>query len=191
LDAGNEVATQAARSIARRLTAERNGDGRPDLIFCLDEQRQASEVCDRVLASREQGALLRDQAVLMRAGHHSELLELELARRQIPFVKYGGIRYLEAAHVKDFVALLRVATNPTDQLSWFRLLQLLDGIGPVSAKRLCDELLAGKPSLSELPRRWREADMPVPARETGQLLLHALASASSGVAARVEHLKGA
>src|SRR5262249_31312902 len=135
--------------------------------------------------------LLRDQAVLMRAGHHSELLELELARRQIPFVKYGGIRYLEAAHVKDFVALLRVATNPTDQLSWFRLLQLLDGIGPVSAKRLCDELLAGKPSLSELPRRWREADMPVPAREPGQLLLETLASASAGVAARVEQLERA
>jgi DNA helicase II / ATP-dependent DNA helicase PcrA len=191
LDAGNEVATYAARSFARRLSAERGGDARPELIFCLDEQRQASEVCDRVLASREQGALLREQAVLMRAGHHSDLLELELSRRKIPFVKYGGIRYLEAAHVKDFIALLRIATNPTDQLSWFRLLQLLDWIGPVIAKRLCDELLAGKPSLSELPRRWREADMPAPAREPGQLLLDTLASASAGVAARVEHLKRA
>src|SRR5919204_1366951 len=100
LDAGNEVAAHARRSFARRLTAEREGAARPVLIFCLDEQRQAIEVCERVLAYREQGALLRDQAVLMRAGHHSDLLELELSRRQIPFVKYGGIRYLEAAHVK-------------------------------------------------------------------------------------------
>jgi DNA helicase II / ATP-dependent DNA helicase PcrA len=192
LDAGNEVALQATRSFPRRLTAERTGDGRPELVFCLDEQRQASEVCDRVLTCREQGALLREQAVLMRAGHHSDLLELELSRRKIPFVKYGGIRYLEAAHVKDFIALLRVATNPTDQLSWFRLLQLMDGIGPVSARRLCDELLAGKPSRSELPRRWREADMPAPAREVGQLLLDTVAaSASGGFAARLEHLKRA
>ena len=192
LDAGNEVAMHATRSFARHLTAERGGSARPDLIFCLDEQRQASEVCDRVLACREQGALLRDQAVLMRAGHHSDLLELELSRRMIPFVKYGGLRYLEAAHVKDLIALLRVATNPTDELSWFRLLQLFDGIGPVSAKRLCDALLCGKPSLSELPRRWREADIPAAAREPGQLLLDTLAaSASSGVAARLEQLKRA
>jgi ATP-dependent DNA helicase UvrD/PcrA len=192
LDAGNEVAMHATRSFARNLTAERGGSARPDLIFCLDEQRQASEVCDRVLACREQGALLRDQAVLMRAGHHSDLLELELSRRMIPFVKYGGLRYLEAAHVKDLIALLRVATNPTDELSWFRLLQLFDGIGPVSAKRLCDALLCGKPSLSELPRRWREADIPAAAREPGQLLLDTLAaSASAGVAARLEQLKRA
>jgi DNA helicase-2/ATP-dependent DNA helicase PcrA len=192
LDAGNEVAIHASRSFARRLTAERGGDARPALIFCLDEQRQASEVCERVLARREEGSLLRDQAVLVRAGHHSDLLELELSRRKIPFVKYGGIRYLEAAHVKDFIALLRVATNPADQLSWFRLLQLLDGVGPVIAKRLCDELLAGKPSLAELPRRWREAEMPAPAREPGQLVLDTLeASAGAGVAARVDHLRRA
>src|SRR5262249_41677035 len=126
LDAGNEVAAHATRSFARHLTAERDGDARPELVFCLDEQRQAIEVCDRVLARREQGSLLRDQAVLIRAGHHSDLLELELARRKIPFRKYGGIRYLEAAHVKDFVALLRIAVNVRDALSWFRVLQLLD-----------------------------------------------------------------
>jgi len=133
LDAGNEIASQATRSFPRRLIAEREGEGRPELVFCLDEQRQASEVCERVLTRREEGALLREQAVLMRAGHHSDLLELELSRRKIPFVKYGGVRYLEAAHVKDFLALLRVATNPSDQLAWFRLLQLLEGVGPVLA----------------------------------------------------------
>jgi DNA helicase-2/ATP-dependent DNA helicase PcrA len=176
LDAGNEVAVQATRSFARRLTAERDGDTRPELVFCLDEQRQAIEVCDRVLDRREQGALLRDQAVLMRAGHHSDMLELELARRNVPFRKYGGIRYLEAAHVKDFVALLRIAVNPRDELSWFRVLQLLDGVGPVHARRLIDGLLTDQPALADLPHRWRKADVPVTARDPGQCLVDALAA---------------
>jgi DNA helicase-2/ATP-dependent DNA helicase PcrA len=189
LEPGNEVALHATRSFGRRLVAERDGDGRPALLFCSDEQRQALEVCERVLARREQGSLLREQAVLMRAGHHSALLELELSRRKIPFVKYGGIRYLDAAHVKDFVAVLRVATNPADQLSWFRLLQLLDGIGPVLARRLCEDLLAGKPPLSDLPARWDEADVPRAAREPGRCLLEALAASRGGVVAtQVERL---
>src|SRR5258707_3970331 len=96
----------------------------------------------------------------MRDGHHSDLLELELSRRKIPFVKYGGIRYMEAAHVKDFLALLRVATNPDDQLSWFRLLQLLDGVGPVIAKRLFDELLSDKPGAPAGRRCLRRACNP-------------------------------
>jgi DNA helicase-2/ATP-dependent DNA helicase PcrA len=192
LDAGNEVAIHATRSFARRLTAERAGDRRPELVFCPDELHEAIEVCDRVLARREEGALLRDQAVLMRAGHHSELLELELSRRKIPFVKYGGIRYLETSHVKDFVALLRVATNPADQLSWFRLLQLLDGVGPVIAKRICDELLLDKPQIAELPGLWDVADVPAAAREPGRLLLDTLAvSANATAAARVEQLEQA
>jgi DNA helicase II / ATP-dependent DNA helicase PcrA len=192
LDAGNEVASHARRSFARRLSAEREGVARPELVFCLDEQRQASEVCERVLARREEGALLREQAVLMRAGHHSDLLELELSRRKIPFVKYGGIRYLDAAHVKDFLALLRIATNPSGQLSWFRLLQLLEGVGPVLARRLFDELLSDKPPLSDLPRRWREAEVPVAARAPGQLLLDTLAaSQDAAAAARAECLKEA
>lgn len=192
LDAGNEVAAHATRSFARHLTAERDGDARPELVFCLDEQRQTIEVCDRVLAQREQGALLRDQAVLMRAGHHSDLLELELSRRKIPFRKYGGIRYLEAAHVKDFVALLRIAVNLRDELSWFRVLQLLDGIGPVHARRLTESLLADRPSLSDLPDRWRPADIPLPARQPGQRLVDTLAaSAGLPAAAQVDSLEQA
>ena len=192
LDAGNEVAACAARSFARRLTTDRGGEQRPALVFVLDEQRQAIELCERVLARREQGVLLREQAVLMRAGHHSDLLELELGRRKIPFVKYGGIRYLEAAHVKDFLALLRVAVNPADQLSWFRLLQLLDGVGPVSARRLLDELLADAPSLSTVPERWREADVPASARGQGAAVFEALAvTPGDRVAVQVERLKRA
>jgi ATP-dependent DNA helicase UvrD/PcrA len=192
LDVGNEVAVHAARSFARRLTAERDGERRPELVFCPDELRQAVEVCERVLTCREEGALLREQAVLMRAGHHSDLLELELSRRSIPFVKYGGIRYLEAAHVKDFVALLRVATNPSDRLSLFRLLQLLDGIGPVLARRLCEELLADEPVPADLPGRWRNADVPAAARAGGGRLLDTLAASSAdAVGVRTERLREA
>ena len=178
LDVGNEVAVHASRSFDRRLVAERDGAEKPVLVFCLDEQRQAEEVCERVLGRREEGVLLRDQAVLMRAGHHSDRLELELGRRKIPFAKYGGIRYLEAAHVKDLLALFRVAINPGDQLAWFRLLQLLDGVGPVAARRLADELLAGEPPPAALPTRWDSAGVPGPARPLGRGMLEALAVAS-------------
>jgi len=88
---------------------------------------------------------LREQTVLMRAGHHSDLLELELTRRKVPFVKYGGIRYLDAADVKDLVCLLWIADNPGDQLAWFRLLQLLDGVGPATARRVLDGLEFAQP----------------------------------------------
>src|SRR5262249_10536235 len=160
----NEVAVHATRSFDRRLVAEHDGTQKPELVFCLDEQRQAQEVCERVLARREEGVLLRDQAVLMRAGHHSDRLELDAGRRKSPFGKYGGIRYLEAAHVKDLLALFRVAANPGDQLGWFRLLQLLDGVGPVAARRLTDELLAGEPPPAALPARWDAAEVPGSAR---------------------------
>jgi DNA helicase II / ATP-dependent DNA helicase PcrA len=83
---------------------------------------------------------LRRQAVLFRTGHHSDLLELELARRNIPFVKYGGLKFLEAAHVKDALGLLRILANPLDEVSWFRVLQLLDGVGPAAARRMIDHL---------------------------------------------------
>jgi DNA helicase-2/ATP-dependent DNA helicase PcrA len=192
LDVGNEVAAGARMSFARRLTAQSDSARRPELLFCRDERSQADAVCERVLARREEGSLLRDQAVLMRAGHHSELLEIELTRRRIPFVKYGGIRYLEAAHVKDFVALLRVAVNPGDRLSWFRLLQLLDGVGPVGARRLVEQLAGERPSLIEIKQRWAVSEIPESAREAGSRLVSALAdSEEDALAARIERLKRA
>src|SRR5439155_14162447 len=83
---------------------------------------------------------LKRQAVLFRTGHNSDLLEVELARRNIPFVKYGGLKFMEAAHVKDALALLRILENPFDEVSWFRVLQLLDGVGPGRARSLIEEL---------------------------------------------------
>lgn len=136
LAVANAVIHQAAERHDKELWSSRPASQRPRLVTCADEQAQADEVCQTVLAHYEEGTALRDQAVLFRASHHSDLLEVELTRRGIPFVKYGGLRFLEAAHIKDLLALLRVLDNPYDELSWFRVLQLVDGIGPASARRL-------------------------------------------------------
>jgi DNA helicase-2/ATP-dependent DNA helicase PcrA len=191
LAVANAVSEQDRLGYPKRLWTEREGGSPPELLFPRDESDQARDVCDRVLAAREEGMELRSQAVLFRAGHDSDLLELELTRRGIPFVKYGGLRYLEAAHVKDLIAVLRLATNPADEVSWFRLLQLLDGVGPVRARRILDSLRApggGSPELG----RWPEAAAHVPADslEHATAVIDALAQSSGkGTAgARIEQL---
>ena len=124
-------------------------------------QRRSPSACS---PSTNAGVALREQAVLMRTGHHSDLLELELGRRRIPYVKYGGIRYLEAAHVKDFLALLRLVSNPADQVSWFRVLQLLEGVGPRIAQP--DPRRARRSTLATLPEQWAtRGRSPAAARE--------------------------
>jgi len=144
LDASNAVMAQATKRFTKDLWSARPGGERPVLVSCGDESSQSDEVCARVLAHREAGVALRSQAVLFRAGHHSDLLELELSRRNIPYVKYGGLKFLEAAHVKDLMALLRVLENPRDELAWFRVLQLLEGVGPGHGRRMLGALLAGE-----------------------------------------------
>src|SRR5439155_2816518 len=136
LDLANALAEQAERRHPKRLQSVRGDGPRPKLLICRDEADEAVAVVERVLADHERGVALREQAALMRAAHHSDLLELELGRRRVPYVKYGGIRYLEAAHVKDFLSLLRLVVNPADQVSWFRILQLLEGVGPRTARRI-------------------------------------------------------
>jgi DNA helicase II / ATP-dependent DNA helicase PcrA len=136
LDLANQVAAETERSFRRTLTAVHEGGALPELVIAHDEGDEARQVVDRVLEHYERGVKLREQAVLMRAAHHSSLLELELGRRNIPFAKYGGIRHLEAAHVKDFLALVRAVLHVQDEVSWFRIFQLFDGVGPTTAKRL-------------------------------------------------------
>ncbi|MEA2298387.1 MAG: ATP-dependent helicase UvrD/PcrA [Solirubrobacteraceae bacterium] len=176
LAVANAVSAQDRAGFPKVLWTERDGGTTPELVHPRDEAEQAGEVCDRVLAAREQGMELRSQAVLFRTGHDSALLELELNRRRIPFVKYGGLRYLEAAHVKDLVALLRLTDNPADEMSWFRLLQLLDGVGPIRARRVLEALRppgGGAPDLG----RWPVAadHLPPSAREHADALAAALA----------------
>jgi DNA helicase II / ATP-dependent DNA helicase PcrA len=140
LDASNAVIALSPQRHPKTLWSERRGSHMPSLTTCLDEPGQADEVCRRVLGLRERGVALKAQAVLFRAAHHSDLLEVELARRNIPFVKYGGLKFMETAHVKDALSMMRVLENPWDEVAWFRVLQLPDGIGPASARRIMDEL---------------------------------------------------
>ena len=133
----------------------------PRLVRCADEDAQASAVCEQILAHREEGILLKEQAVLVRAAHHSNLLELELGRRRIPYVKYGGLRFIEAAHVKDLLAAFRLSDNASDSLAWFRLLQLHEGVGPTIARRALAALGLGDPtptrSHEQVLDRWPRA----------------------------------
>ncbi|MEM9035457.1 MAG: ATP-dependent helicase [Actinomycetota bacterium] len=179
LDAANDVLVAGASSFERRLVADRTGGARPTLTTCLDETAQAVKVCDRILAAREAGTSLRDQAVLVRASHHSAGLEIELAARDIPFVKFGGLRFVESAHVKDLVAALRVVENPSDELAWHRVLRLLDGVGPATAGRICEELGVGSPDVdpAEALRRFcaGETELPPAAGDEGIELRAALA----------------
>src|SRR5205823_8301965 len=138
LDAANTVialAPSGARH-TKTLFSARSGGTKPSLVTVDDETGQVDYVVERVLQQREAGVPLRQQAVLFRTAHHSDALEVELGRRNIPFVKFGGLRFLEAAHVKDALSCLRWAENPRDSLAAFRVAQLLPGMGP----RLADGL---------------------------------------------------
>ena len=140
LDAANAVIAGASEQIAKILYSDKPSMERPFLANVEDEAAQAKYVADRVLDHRETGIALRRQAVLFRTAHHSDLLEIELGRRNIPFVKYGGLKFLEAAHVKDLLAILRWAENPRDGVAAFRVLQLLPGIGPATARSVLAQL---------------------------------------------------
>jgi DNA helicase II / ATP-dependent DNA helicase PcrA len=136
LDATNAVIALSEQRHEKTLWTSREGGSLPELVTCVDERDQADHVCTSILAHRERGTPLKEQAVLFRAGHHSDVLEVEMTRRNIPFVKYGGLKFLESAHVKDALAVLRIADNPRDEVSWFRVLQLLDRVGPSGARRV-------------------------------------------------------
>jgi DNA helicase-2/ATP-dependent DNA helicase PcrA len=135
--------TTAALGLVLRAT--RDGGHRPSFVRCHDAAFEARAVVDRILARHEQGMRLRDQAVLARASHHTDLIELELTARRVPYRKYGGLRFVEAAHVKDFAAALRLLDNSADDVAWYRLLRLHDGIGPARAKELLATLPPRRP----------------------------------------------
>ena len=144
LETANRVIAQAKERYTKDLWTDRGGGQTPRLVTCQDEAQQDEYVIERVLSHYEQGIPLRRQAVLFRAGHLSDSLELELTRRNIPYHKYGGLRFLEAAHVKDLVAFLRILENPRDELAWSRILELFDGVGPATALRIVDHVAANR-----------------------------------------------
>src|SRR5579862_8081642 len=139
LDVSNAVMAEAPRQHRKYLLSVRGEGTRPRTVTVDELQTQAEFVCTEVLKRRETGVPLRRQAVLFRSSSHSDLLEVELAKRKVPFVKYGGLKFLEAAHIKDVLAVLRWADNPRNSLAAFRALQLLPGMGPVHARAAIEQ----------------------------------------------------
>lgn len=161
LDAANAIIAESRERYDKALWTSRQGGAFPALVTCRDEAEQTSYVIERALEHREQGTELKRQAVLFRATHQSLDLELELQRRGIPFVKYGGLKFVETAHVKDLIAFLRVAENPRDSVAALRVLGLLPGIGPRTAAALAEELA----SLHGY-KAWADRQVPKAAEES-------------------------
>lgn len=161
LAAANGVIALASERFSKDLWSERESSQKPLLVAVGDDAEQAAYVVEQVLARREAGTRLKAQAVLFRTAQHSARLEVELTRRNIPFVKFGGLKFLEAAHVKDVLAILRWAQNPRDRLAGFRAMQLVAGIGPKTAGAVLNNLGAAAPACALLE------EQPVP--EGGRL----------------------
>ena len=161
LAAANAVIDLASERFTKNLRTERTSAQRPRLVTVRDEADQARYIADMVLENREGGTLLKQQAVLFRASHHSGPLEIELTRRNIPFVKFGGLKFLDSAHVKDMLAALRFAQNPRDRVAGFRLMQLLPGVGPSTAQKVLDRMddeASPITALTEIPAPPRSGD---------------------------------
>ncbi|MGO7421929.1 ATP-dependent helicase, partial [Rhizobium ruizarguesonis] len=158
LAAANAVIDLASERFTKNLWTERQSSERPRLVTVRDEAEQARYITDMVLDNREEGLTLKQQAVLFRTSHHSGPLEVELTRRNIPFVKFGGLKFLDSAHVKDMLAVLRFAQNPRDRVAGFRLMQILPGVGPSTAQKALDLMAEDASPISAL------AAMPAPPR---------------------------
>ena len=158
LAAANGVIELARERFTKNLWTERQSEERPRLVAVKDETEQANYIVEKVLENRETGMTLKQQAVLFRASHHSGPLEVELTRRNIPFVKFGGLKFLDSAHVKDMLAALRFAQNPRDRVAGFRLMQLIPGIGPQTAGKILDAIATDPEPLAALQ------EIPAPPR---------------------------
>ncbi|MCC8937547.1 ATP-dependent helicase [Bradyrhizobium sp. Arg68] len=158
LSAANGVISLAKERFTKNLWTDRASTRKPLLVTVHNEADQARYIVEQVLATREEDTLLKHQAVLFRTSSHSGPLEIELTRRNIPFVKFGGLKFLDAAHVKDMLALLRFAANPRDRVAGFRILHLLPGVGPASAQRVLDHMAEAADPIATL------ASLPSPPR---------------------------
>jgi DNA helicase-2/ATP-dependent DNA helicase PcrA len=140
LDLTNSVISRSPDRFTKNLWTKRAGGERPWLVTLKDEHEQTRFVVDRILELHEEGIPLREIAVLFRAGYMSADLEIELVNRNIPFEKWGGLKFLEAAHVKDVIAFLRVIDNPRDEVSWYRVLMLMPGVGDTTARAIMNTM---------------------------------------------------
>lgn len=150
LNLTNEIIARATESYEKRLFTRKSVGSRPKLVQAGSEQMQSQFVCQKILELREEGVPLWDIAVLFRSSFHSFDLEIELTRRNIPFVKRGGFQFMQASHVKDLLAHLRILANPQDAISWNRILMLLEGIGPGASQKIIKWLLEGGSAVERL-----------------------------------------
>jgi DNA helicase-2/ATP-dependent DNA helicase PcrA len=164
-----EILTLANRSIAKArrgfpkdLRAVRASGARPAVVACRDVYEQAEFVAQRILELRDEGLPLEEIGVLYRAHHHSLELQLELTRRNVPYIVRSGLRFFEQAHIKDVLAYLRIVHNPHDELAWKRVLRLASGVGSVTAEKTWllvkarsnpIDALGDEAVLAQLPRR--------------------------------------
>lgn len=176
LDAANRVISQAKHRHAKELWSQRRDGPLPLLVNCLDEDEQTDYVIDQVLENRETGTALKQQAVLFRASHHSLSLEVELSRHNIPFHKYGGLKFIETAHVKDLLAILRFAENPKDAVAGSRVLLLLPGIGRKKAQDLLSRLAQAQQDFQS----WDGFTPPSAARDIWPKFIRLLKQLASG-----------
>lgn len=150
LEAANAVIELAAERFTKNLWTDRASDSRPRLVTVRSDTDQVRYIVEQVLERRETGTALKEQAVLFRTSSHSSLLEVELTRRNIPYVKFGGLKFLDSAHVKDLLAILRFVQNPRDRVVGFRVMQMLPGVGPVAAQKALDHVAAAADPLEAL-----------------------------------------
>ncbi len=136
LDLTNRIIEQAEEKFSKRLFTRRKGGRLPQLVATADEHLQSMFVASEIARLQRRGVALSDVAVLFRAGFHAFDLEMELTRRNLPFVKYGGFKFMESAHIKDLLAHLRIVASANDRLSWYRALNLVDRVGPATAEKL-------------------------------------------------------
>jgi DNA helicase-2/ATP-dependent DNA helicase PcrA len=166
LDVANAVRPASEGEPTLSLHSDRGAGPKPSLNRSYDASSEARAIVGRVLRAYEAGVQLRHQAVLVRAGHHSDLIEVELAVRKVPYRKYGGLRFLETAHVKDFVSAARLVDNTHDEVAWYRILRLHRSIGPTRAKGLLE---AVRPSETDALSRWAELVAAAPPNTRTQL----------------------
>lgn len=158
----NHIISLAVHRYEKNLFSRHTSGETPQIVCAENEHQQSVYVVDKILEYREQGVALKDIAVLFRSGYMSFDLELELQRANIPFQKYGGMKFIETAHIKDLTAMLRVVHNPKDVVSWYRLLLLQDGVGPKTAERVVQDILDDRVSLKRFSESMQEGGTPMP-----------------------------
>ncbi len=188
LETTNRLISQSRERFTKDLWSARREGQRPKIVTCKDEAAQDRFVVERILEHYEEGIPLHKQAVLFRAGHLSDSLEIELTRRNISYHKYGGLRFLEAAHVKDLISFLRVVENPSDEIAWFRVLQMIDGIGPATAGKIIAHV-----AKAHDPRALKTFKPPAAAKEgwadLGQLMDDLVTAEEGNPAAQVQRIR--